>query len=220
MDPLSDYVAFLKGPIGPAGAQEVRDVVLAAIVGVDPVSKHPTCGTTANRWCCGSSSNNTCAADTTCGAISLTIANLTGDTYCCGDGAGACTSTCSTARERGDRFSAFLGPGNFPSSKSLIASVCDASFSATLQQIAGLIVSQTVPLEGAPADYRMLLVGVQRSDGSSVSCSVAAAGSPEAATSDAVYEPPAGDAPASLTFQNDCSLDRGDKIQIDVICAG
>lgn len=225
MDPVSDYVAFLKGPIGPAGAQEVRDVVLAAIAGFDATTLLPTCvydptDSPPNKWCCGSAENNVCVANT-CGSNTVTVAGLTGATHCCGGTTGtACSTTCPTAFDKGDRFAALLAPGNFSSAKTLTASVCDASFSATLQRIAGLIVSQTVPLEGAPADHHMLVVGVQRADGSSVSCSVAAAGSPEAATAGAVYEPPAGGAPASLTFQNLCQLDRGDRIQIDVICAG
>jgi hypothetical protein len=229
MDPVSDYVAFLKGPIGPAGAQEVRDVVLAAIAGFDATTLLPTCvydptDSPPNKWCCGSAENNVCVANT-CGSNTVTVAGgasgLTGATHCCGGTTGtACSTTCPTAFDKGDRFAALLAPGNFSSAKTLTASVCDASFSATLQRIAGLIVSQTVPLEGAPADHHMLVVGVKRADGSSVSCSVAAAGSPEAATAGAVYEPPAGGAPPSLTFQNGCMLDRGDRIQIDVICAG
>jgi len=225
LDPVSHFVDVLQGPLGPTGALETRDVVVAAIAGVDASTLLPTCyydpadPNQQNRWCCHSPQNDLCGANT-CGSNAVTIpGGLAGDTYCCGEAAGtACTSTCATAFDKADRIAAFIG--GFPSTRRLLASVCDTSFASTLQQIAGLIVSQTVPLDGAPADYRMLVVGVRHADGSRISCTVAEAGSAAAATSGAAYERPAGSTPARLTFQNGCRLDRGDRIEIDVICAG
>ncbi|MGB8930903.1 MAG: hypothetical protein WCC48_06600, partial [Anaeromyxobacteraceae bacterium] len=51
IDSIAGYESFLKGPID----GEVRDLVLAAVVGVDPVAKQPTCGwdpspANANNW--------------------------------------------------------------------------------------------------------------------------------------------------------------------------
>jgi len=225
LDPVSHFVDVLQGPLGPAGAQETRDVVVAAIAGVDASTLLPTCyydpgdPNQQNRWCCHSPQNDVCVANA-CGNNALSLpGGLAGDTYCCGEAAGAaCTSSCPTAFDKADRLAAFVA--SFPSTRRLMASVCDTSFASTLQQIAGLIVSQTVPLEGAPADYRMLVVGVRHADGSRATCTVAEAGSPAAATAGAVYEPPGGASPARLTFQNGCTLDRGDKIEIDLICAG
>jgi hypothetical protein len=220
---IDHYAGLLKGALG----GQVHDVVLAAIVGVDPASKEPSCGyevgtVNTNNWCCGGGNVAVCSPG---------IWSDVNGTYCAGGGvtlpdtstcaSGACCSGCPTAYDRGDRFAALLR--KFPAEKTLLASVCDASFGQTLEQIAGLIVSQTMPLEGAPADYRMLLVSVRRADGVTVdSCTVQLAGT--AAASDpatgAVYELPVGSAPAKLTFQNGCTLDRGDQIKIDLICAG
>lgn len=226
MNPVQGYVDFLGAPLGPTGAQEVRDVVVAAIAGVDAATGLPTCGydpvdvNQQTRWCCGSPQNDVCVPDTAGSNFVTVPSGLTGYTYCLGEPAPAttCTSTCDTALDKADRLTAFVA--SFPQTRRLVASVCDASFGQTLQQIAGLIISQTVPLEGAPADFHMLIVGVRRVDGSRVSCVVAEAGTAAASSADAVYEPPTGSAPAKLTFQNGCALDRGDKIEIDVVCAG
>lgn len=224
IDTIDHYESFLKGAIGPTGAQEVRDVVLAGIIAVDPVLKEPTCGNTGNSWCCGGALNSTsCSTSaTSCASYEHTVTSgsnsVVGATYCCGGTAGACTSTCSTAYDKADRFERLFS--RFPAKATLMGSVCDASFAQTLEQIAGLIVSQTVPLDGAPADYRLLVVGVRHADGSYDSCSVQPAGSPGAASAGAVYVAPTGGAPATLTFQNACALGRGDQLQIDVVCAG
>lgn len=222
IDSIDRYAAFLAGPIG----GEVRQVVLASIVGVDAVTLAPTCGNTGNSWCCGgtAATTGTCTANA-CASFTLSVPasppSLTGDAYCCGGVAGtACASPCATAYDKADRFAALLA--RFPVNRRLAASVCDSSFATSLQRIAGLIISPTVPLEGAPADARMLVVGVRKPDGSRLSCTVAAEGSAEALTADAVYAPPAAGAPATLTFRDGggCTLEQGFEIEIDVICAG
>jgi len=220
LDPVGDYVAFLRGSVG----GEVRDVVAAVIAGVDAATLLPTCGDTANSWCCGSTDNDVCAASV-CGVNSLTLTgttgSVTGETYCCGDGGGGCTSPCATAYDKADRLVAFMEA--IGSGRTVKASVCDASFASSLDQIAGLIVSPTLPLEGAPADYRMLVVRLRKaSSGNVVPCTVGLT-----AGADTVYAPPAGDSPATLTFEvavpgdgDVCKLDRGDQILIDLVCAG
>jgi hypothetical protein len=223
IDSIDHYASFLSGAIG----VEVRDVVVSAIAGVDAATLAPTCGNTANSWCCGGTADtiDTCTAGS-CSSFSLTLPaappSLTGAILCCGGATGtACTSPCSTAYDKADRFAALLA--RFPPSRTLTASVCDSSFATSLERIAGLIVSPTLPLEGAPADYRMLGVTLEKASGTRVTCTVGL--TPGAA--DAVYVPPTGDAPASLTFQvaapgdgDVCKLGGGDQIRVAVICAG
>ena len=148
------------------------------------------------------------------GAVVAAIVGVT----CSG---GVCTNTlCSGASTTPNRYlelQSLLDP-----EKTRLASICDSSFDAALADIATAIVSRTVPLEGEPADWRMLVVGVRKADGTRVSCSVAEAGTPEAATADVVYSSPIGGEPATLHFQDAgaCRLDRNYEVEIDVICAG
>jgi hypothetical protein len=226
IDTIDHYESFLRGPI----AGEPRDVVLAAIAGVDSVTRSPTCGFDAmqqNRWCCGSallSSSLTCPASApTCASRQVSNGGLSGDAYCCGDAASPyCTSTCKTAYDKADRFEVLLS--RFAPTKRLVASVCDADYSNTLSQIAGLITSNSVPLQGEPADWRLLNVGLRLPDGSRLPCSLALDGTPEAQTADAVYTPGSGGKPPAVTFPDSgsCYLDRGYSVgvEIDVICAG
>jgi hypothetical protein len=95
-------------------------------------------------------------------------------------------------------------------------SIC-ASFGPPLLSIASMIIPQTMPLEAAPADWRMLAVSVERG-GSSVPCRLAAAGSPEAASADAVFTPPQPGAASTLTFQRSCTLGVGDRVGIRIVC--
>ncbi len=77
-----------------------------------------------------------------------------------------------------------------------------------------------MPLEGAPADPGLLVVKVMKATGETVSCGpVAPAGSSSAATANVVYTPPQTGTPASLSFQFDCALGHGDKVDVQVICA-
>jgi hypothetical protein len=227
-DPVADYAALLNGPLD----GEVRDVVIGVIAGVDAATGLPTNGyshtyggnTSYNRWGCGSPVNNACVANV-CGLNAVTnpasAPNQVMDAWCCGGATGtACTSTCAAAYDKADRLVAFLGL--FDANRRVLASICDASFANALDQIAGLIISPTVPLDGAPADPALLVVRVGRPDGSSTACTLAPAGTPAAATADAVYTPPAGARSATITFSDAgaCRLDQGYAIQIDVICAG
>jgi hypothetical protein len=98
-------------------------------------------------------------------------------------------------------------------------SICDPSFGPSLQHIADLLVPQTVPLEGAPSDARMLVASVLRG-GATLRCPVAPAGDPAASEAGAVYAPPQGGRPATLTFQGQCQLQAGDQVKLAVICAG
>jgi hypothetical protein len=107
-----------------------------------------------------------------------------------------------------------LGP-----ERSFRGSICDASFGPALQQIADLLVPQRVPLDGAPADAHMLLVWLHKVGGASVECPVAAEGESTARTG-AVYAPPRAGWPATLTFQGACRLEPGDRIELQMVCAG
>jgi hypothetical protein len=104
--------------------------------------------------------------------------------------------------------------------RSFRGSICDASFGPSLERIAELLVPQTVPIDGAPPDPRMLLAAIQRSDGSIVRCPVAGAGDPQSAQAGAVYTPPQAGRPPTLTFQGTCHLGSGDRVQLSVVCAG
>jgi hypothetical protein len=123
------------------------------------------------------------------------------------------------AFDKGDRFVDLVGA--LGPVRTRLASICDASFADALADIAGLLVSQTVPLQGTPADWRMLVAGIERA-GATIPCTIAHEGTPEAAPgqADAVYSPPREGTPASVTFQRNCRVQQGDRIALDVICAG
>ena len=169
--PVSELDAFLRGPL----AGELRDVLVAAIVGVDPATLEPSCGQAA-----------------------------------------VCSNTaCSTAADKGDRFVellAAIGP-----QRTRLASICDASFDAALAGIADMIMPQRLALEGAPADWRMLVAHVERA-GVSIPCRIARRDADPSIrdAADAVYD----EGPPALTFQNACALEPGDRVVVDVVCAG
>ncbi len=84
------------------------------------------------------------------------------------------------------------------------------------------IIPQTLPLNQAPADYRMMVVSVLKASGAVVGCHMEPASSPAASAQSAgvVYAPaPPGGLP-TLTFQDDCHLGLGDQIDIKILCAG
>lgn len=126
---------------------------------------------------------------------------------------------CATATDQGDRFVALLGA--LGGARTRLASICDASFDQALAEFASVILSQTLPLDGAPADWRMLAASVQRA-GSTVGCVIAPWDAPAQtrAEADAIYEPPQAGRPASLTFQENCALQQGDRVDVRVVCAG
>ncbi len=172
LTPVSDVAAFLQGPIG----GEVKDVVVAAIVGVAPGTLVPSC---AGSWCTN--------------------------------------HLCSTATDQGTRFVELLG--HFAADHKVLGSICDSNFAAALAGLADAIMPDTIALDGAPADYRMLVVSLDRAS-ATIPCTVAEAGSSGAGTADAVYTQPQAGRPATLMFQNACALQRGDQVKVSVICAG
>ena len=128
-----------------------------------------------------------------------------------------CTGAGGTAENPAPRYVDFAAAFG---TKSAVASICDASFASTLQTIAGLIATQTVPLTEEPADWRLLAVSVARAAGSTAACKVGLEGDASAANADAVYAPPQAGRPASLTFQRGCRLAQGDDVHVQVLCAG
>jgi hypothetical protein len=128
-----------------------------------------------------------------------------------------CTGAGGTAENPAPRYVEFAAAFG---TKSAVASICDASFASTMQTIAGLIATQTVPLTQEPADWRLLAVSVARAAGSTTACKVGLEGDVSAADADAVYALPQAGRPASLTFQRGCLLAQGDDVHVQVLCAG
>jgi hypothetical protein len=117
------------------------------------------------------------------------------------------------APARLDRFLTELDPGG---THTLRASLCD-DFGTILLRIAQQIIPQTMPLEQAPADYRMMAVSVTKASGEIRGCG--AIEPDPSATANVVYKPaPQGGLP-SLTFQNSCRLALGDKVNVSIVCA-
>lgn len=97
-------------------------------------------------------------------------------------------------------------------------SLCEP-FGDALLSIASLIIPQTMPLQQAPQDYRMMAVSVQRASGATQPCSIEAAGSATAGSAGVIYTPaPPGGLP-SLTFQGVCKLGLGDRVDLRIVCA-
>ncbi len=125
---------------------------------------------------------------------------------------------CATSYDTPDRLAALLdqlGPD-----RTFRGSVCDPSFGPALQHIADLLVPQTVPLDGAPPDWHMLVASVHRADGTVVACPVAGEGSAGSPTAGAVYVPPRSGRSPTLTFQGTCRLHGGDRVELGIVCAG
>jgi len=133
----------------------------------------------------------------------------------CGDSALCQNTVCATAFDGAERFAALstaLGPA-----RAQLGSICDASFRDSLTRFATSLTPSTMPLSGAPADWRMLLVSVTKANGTVVPCSVGPEGT---AGVDALYSAPRLGRQAQITFQNVCKLDLGDRIDVRVVCAG
>lgn len=113
------------------------------------------------------------------------------------------------------RYSAFVA--GFPG-KGLIDDVCQPDFTSTLEQVAGLIASQTVPLS-EPADPALLAVSVSRASGRRTTLCTVAPSDGNAAAADVIYTAPRPGRQAELTFQRNCSLDPGDRVHVQVLCA-
>jgi hypothetical protein len=127
---------------------------------------------------------------------------------------------CSTALDQGTRFVQLLTA--LGAARTRLASICDAAFDDALAGFADVILSQTITLDGAPADWRMLVARVERPGVGTIGCTIAPTDAPAAERNgaDAVYEPPRGGAPATLSFQRACALEQGDRVSVDVVCAG
>jgi hypothetical protein len=126
-------------------------------------------------------------------------------------------SGCPSAYDKADRYAQFVSAFG---SKGRIDSICNPSFRDTLRDIAGLLdPGQAMPLDEAPADWRMLSVSVVSASGTRTSCLVGLDGA--GGTPDVVYTPPIGATRASLTFVSDaCKLRQGDRVELKVLCAG
>jgi hypothetical protein len=131
---------------------------------------------------------------------------------------GTCSNqACSTAWDKADRFAQLVDAVG--GARMRLGSICDASFRDSLVQFAEVLMPTSLPLEGTPADYRMLAVTLTKPSGTTP-CTVASEGSQAQATADAVYSAPRLGRPAMLTFQNGCRLDLGDRIDVKLVCAG
>ncbi len=147
------------------------------------------------------------------------VAGFSAKTLAPSCGRSQCTDqTCSTAFDKGDRFLALAQQFG---TAGRIGSICDPAFDGALAEFADVIMSQRMPLDGAPADPGLLVVSVTTVTGDVVSCgSVATAGTAGAGTANVIYTAPEGGLPASLWFQNACALNPGDRVNVDVVCAG
>jgi hypothetical protein len=116
--------------------------------------------------------------------------------------------------DRATRYSAFVAGFQ---GQGLIEDICQPDFTGTLQEVAGLIASQTLPLSQTPADPALLAVSMSR-DGATTSCNVVPSGG-DIASADAIYSPPREGRQAELTFQGACSLAPGDEVHVQVLCA-
>lgn len=166
LPPVQSFVDFLAGPVG----GEARQVTVAAMAAVDPVTKEPV--------------------------------------------QPACNPNGYQAKRYKQLVDALGTAG-------LIDDICQADFTATFDRIAQQIdPGQTMPLSGAPPDWRLLQVEVVRAGaGAVVPCRVGLPGA-DPQTAEAIYGAPQAGRPASLTFQGACTLAPGDAVQIQVICAG
>ena len=129
-----------------------------------------------------------------------------------------CTNGTQTAEGAGTRYATLagiLGP-----QRTVLGSICDASFHDTLLKFAQTLLPDTLPLAQPPADWRMLIVSVTKTDGTVKGCTIGHAGDANQNTVDAIYSDPQFGKQATILFQNACKLDLGDKIDIKVVCAG
>jgi hypothetical protein len=119
-----------------------------------------------------------------------------------------CTSATDEAYGVGVRYRALvdaLGERGF------LASICEDDYGAALSGIAALVTApQTLELDDAPADGRLLHVTVLRASGEEVSCRQGDGFS---------FEPATADAPARVTLEGRCRLAHGDRIRVDLVCA-
>ncbi len=93
-----------------------------------------------------------------------------------------------------------------------VDSICSESYGTALRQIASLVSApQVIELTRSPADGRLLLVDLTRANGEKERCRHGEGFSFEAATSKSA---------ARVTLEGACRLRHGDKIEIQLLCAG
>ncbi|HUJ25843.1 MAG TPA: hypothetical protein VLW85_07490, partial [Myxococcales bacterium] len=88
----------------------------------------------------------------------------------CGNSAICSDRACSTAEAPGIRYVALAGI--MGSQRMQLGSICDASFHDSLQRFAATLTPDTLPLASVPADWRMLVVSITKTDGAVVACKV------------------------------------------------
>jgi hypothetical protein len=94
----------------------------------------------------------------------------------------------------------------------LIASICDASYGATLSRIAELVrAPHTLQLPKDIPDGHLLVIELTRADGSLKRCVMGEGFE---------YSPASEGVPARATLLGDCRLRSGDRIKLKVACAG
>jgi hypothetical protein len=120
------------------------------------------------------------------------------------------------AWDKGDRFATLLG--DVGAARMRLGSICDASFADTLRGFAEILMPSSLPLQGAPADWRMLAVTLTKADGTQLPCPVAAEETAGVGAAGAIYSPPRFGRPAQLTFQNQCALALNDRIDVRIVC--
>lgn len=146
----------------------------------------------------------------------VVVAAITGVT--CTAGGCSAAPKCTSAFSSPHRIVALLSA--LPPERTRLASICDPTFDSALDEFADAIMGQTLPLDGAVADYRMLVATVTKPGVGDVGCTIASESDPAAVrnAADAVYKAPQAGRPASLTFQGDCALQPGDAVSVDVVC--
>ncbi|MGC4117356.1 MAG: VWA domain-containing protein [Myxococcales bacterium] len=95
--------------------------------------------------------------------------------------------------------------------RGLIETICKDSYADALTRIATLVnAPQTVELARPPPDPRLILFDVTDTSGATKTCRVGEGFD---------YEPPAGTAPARVTFKGTCRLSAGDQLKVRLVCA-
>ncbi len=132
-----------------------------------------------------------------------------------------CSSASTSSSDDPTRLDAFLGkldaahPG-----RTFKDSICN-DFGPSLLRIAEVIIPQTMPLQQSPQDYRMMAVAIQRPGSATpIPCPMEPFGSAAAAdpATGVIYNTaPPGGLP-SLTFQNQCRLGLGDRVDLRIVC--
>jgi hypothetical protein len=126
-----------------------------------------------------------------------------------------CTGTAFSSSANPRRLSALLD--RLKAAQPYRFSICQP-FGDALAAIAQALIPQTMPLEQAPANWRMMVVSVQRPGAGVIPCHMEPAGSTAAA--DVVYTPPPPGGLATLSFKGpNCSLLPGDRVNIQIVCA-